>query len=90
MEMFACPFCNWKGKSFMGLKYHIHGHVIDGICPVCGKNYRNLSLHAGREAKRGCFDHKVLYGLMPNGRNKTATEFKKMCRQEAYEFCEVI
>ncbi len=85
IEMFRCPSCGKKAKSFWGLITHYRIHCQDGECPVCKAKVRNLAKHLFYEAEKD-EEHKIVYGLFVHP-NKTKFKKKIECREFAYERC---
>lgn len=79
------PSCDRTFDSFMGLKQHFIEHLRNGVCPICGREYKHLEGHIVR-ASRVCNRHAVAYGLVKMGHNKG---WKKYCRDLAYHCCKV-
>jgi len=56
-----CPFCLEKTKNFSGLLSHITSkHSLNGECPVCDFNGRNMVIHLAKQQDEA---HKLFYAI---------------------------
>lgn len=64
-KTYKCPFCDFRAKSFSGLKLHVikvHRKYFR-YCPVCGEHCKNIVTHARNHAWM-CEEHRILYALI--------------------------
>jgi len=88
-EEWRCPACDFRSKSFNGVRVHFIKMHMNGKCPACGKKYRSLMRHFERRSDCDLM-HAICYGLAAHNqgrgsRRHEAQEWFRECRNLAYE-----
>jgi len=78
---FKCPFCDYKTPDLRALKRHCKLKHTEQ-CPVCGKQYKKLSVHLSKCVDR---EHMIAYGLIFSKTGYGLTKWLKKCRNLAYK-----
>jgi DNA-directed RNA polymerase subunit RPC12/RpoP len=60
--VFRCPICSFKAKTLWGLITHVRKTHNNGVCPICGRKFKQISQHY-LNLSQACEKHKIMYIL---------------------------